>query len=476
MMKKKIKDIRTKIIATVGPSCSNSETLQKMVDSGVSCFRVNLSHGTTEQKVKFFDLINTVRLSTGHRPAILADLAGPKIRVDNLNTPLEIKKGDRIKISNEIIGEKIIPVSKNIKFQKVNKGAKILIDDGKINLEVINRISDATLSCVAVEDGIIESKKGVNFPGVRLDLPTLTVQDKEDLRLALEKGADWIALSFVRLPSDFECIIRIIKEMGYTAPIIAKIEQWEAVENLNSIIEIFDAVMVARGDLGVEMPIEKVPLIQNEVVRIARSLGKPVIIATQILDSMTTRPIPTRAEVSDIANSILDGADALMVTGETAIGNHPNKVIKVLKKVIKETERSRSSSQNYNESENENQIGTSQAISHAACSVARDQRINVLVTMTHTGSTARMASRYRPTAKIIAMTPFKKTCRQLLIVWGVHPILVQEYMSSDDIPNIVDNEVSNFDLLEEGEKYVVTGGVPVGVPGTTNYLSVLTKT
>ena len=210
-MKKKIKDIRTKIIATVGPSCSNSETLQKMVDSGVSCFRVNLSHGTREQKVKFFDLINTVRLSTGHRPAILADLAGPKIRVDNLDTPLEIKKGDRIKISNEIIGEKIIPVSKNIKFQKVNKGAKILIDDGKINLEVINRISYATLSCVAVEDGIIESKKGVNFPGVGLDLPTLTVQDKEDLRLALEKGADWIALSFVRLPSDFECIRRITK-------------------------------------------------------------------------------------------------------------------------------------------------------------------------------------------------------------------------------------------------------------------------
>ncbi len=474
MTKKRIKDIRTKIIATIGPSCSNSKTLQKMIDSGVSCFRVNLSHGTTEQKAQLFDLIKTVKLSTGHRPAILADLAGPKIRVANLKAPLDIKKGDSIKISNEIAGDNTVLVSKNIKFQGVKKGARILIDDGRVALEVTVRLSDSTLSCLAIEDGVIESKKGVNFPGVELDLPVLTEQDKEDLSLALEKGADWIALSFVRLPSDFKFIKNMVQSMGHSTPIIAKIEQWEAVENLNSIVEKFDAVMVARGDLGVEMPIEKVPLIQNKVVQIARSLGKPVIIATQILDSMTNRPVPTRAEVSDIANSILDGADALMVTGETAVGKHPNKVIRVLKKVIKETERL-TINQKHNDLENENQIGTSQAISHAACSVARDQRIKILVTMTHTGSTSRMTSRYRPSAKIIAMTPIKKTCRQLLIVWGVHPILVQEYISSDDIPNIVDNEISNYGLLEKGEKYVVTGGVPVGVPGTTNYLSVLTK-
>ena len=474
MTKKRIKDIRTKIIATVGPSCSNSKILQKLIDSGVSCFRVNLSHGTSAQKAQLFDLIKTVKLSTGHRPAILADLAGPKIRVANLKVPLEIKKGDLIKISNEIAGDNTVLVSKNVKFQGVKKGARILIDDGRIALEVTARLSDSTLSCIAIEDGVVQSKKGVNFPGVELDLPILTKQDEEDLSLALGKGADWIALSFVRLPSDSKFIKNMVQAMGYSTPIIAKIEQWEAVKNLNSIVENFDAVMVARGDLGVEMPIEKVPLIQNMVVQIARSLGKPVIIATQILDSMTNRPVPTRAEVSDIANSILDGADALMVTGETAVGKHPNKVIRVLKKVIKETERL-AINQRQSDLKNENQIGTSQAIGHAACSVARDQRIKILVTMTHTGSTSRMTSRYRPSAKIIAMTPFKKTCRQLLIVWGVHPILVQKYTSSDDIPNIVDKEISTYGLLEKGEKYVVTGGVPVGVPGTTNYLSVLTK-
>ena len=474
MAKKRIKDIRTKIIATVGPSCSTVKRLQKLVNSGVSCFRVNLSHGTREEKINFFDVIKNVKLSTGHRPAILADLAGPKIRVDTLNKPLAIKKGDSVKISNENIGDNIVPVSKNIKFHKVNKGAKILIDDGKISLEVISHISDSTLSCIAMEDGIIESKKGVNFPGVGLDLPVLTEQDINDLRLSLEKGADWIALSFVRWPSDYNFINTIIDEMGYKIPVMAKIEQWEAVENLNDIIDTFDAVMVARGDLGVEMPIEQVPIIQNRIVKIARATGKPVVIATQILDSMTERPVPTRAEVSDIANSILDGADALMVTGETAVGNHPKKVIKVLKKVIKETEASVSNQIQYNIKDN-NQLGTSQAISHAACSVALDQRINILVTMTHTGSTARMASRYRPAAKIIAMTPFRKICRQLLIVWGVHPILVQEYFSSDEIPAIVDNKISDYGLLEKGEKYVITGGVPVGVPGTTNYLSVLRK-
>ena len=474
MVEKQIKDIRTKIIATVGPSCSTPKKLQKLIDSGVSCFRVNLSHGTMEEKIKFFDLIKSVKLSTGHRPAILADLAGPKIRVESLGKPLKIKKGDTIKISNEIIGDGIVSVSKNVKFKKVNKGAKILINDGKVNLEVSNHVSDTTLSCIAIEDGLIENRKGVNFPGIGLDLPVLTDQDMIDLKLSLEKGADWIALSFVRLPSDYDYIHKIIEETGYDTPIMAKIEQWQAVENLNEIIKNFDAVMVARGDLGVELPIERVPLIQNKVVKTARILGKPVVIATQILDSMIERPIPTRAEVSDIANSILDGADALMVTGETAIGKHPKKVIKVLKKVIKETEGSIPNNEKY-EFYDENQLNTSQAISHAACSVALDQRINILVTMTHTGSTARMASCYRPSAKIIAMTPFKKTCRKLLIVWGVHPILVQEYLSSDEIPDIVDKELFNYNLLDKGKKYVITGGVPVGVPGTTNYLSVLKK-
>ena len=369
-------------------------------------------------------------------------------------------------------GDRTIPVSSGVRFQKVNSGAKILIDDGRVSLKVVEHITDQTLECEALEDGVIENRKGVNFPEIALDVPVLTEQDEKDLLLSLEKEADWIALSFVRSPSDYSLISSKIKEAGHKTPVMAKIEKWEAVQNLDAIIESFDAVMVARGDLGVELPIAKVPLVQMDVIEKAHQVGKPVVVATQILDSMTERPVPTRAEVSDIANSILDGADALMVTGETAIGKHPKKVIKVLQGVIKETE-SAINYQNSIEMSASETINTAKAISQAACSVARHQSIKTLVTMTHSGSTARMAARYRPAARIVAMTPFKKICRQLAIVWGVSPILVDEYESADEIPTIANRVLKEKGFIEVDEKFVITGGVPVGVPGTTNYLSVL---
>ena len=382
------------------------------------------------------------------------------------------KRQDKIELSNEKKGDKTIPVSSGVRFQKVNSGAKILIDDGRVSLKVVEHITDQTLACEALEDGVIENRKGVNFPEIALDVPVLTEQDEKDLLLSLEKEADWIALSFVRSPSDYSLISSKIKEAGHKTPVMAKIEKWEAVQNLDAIIESFDAVMVARGDLGVELPIAKVPLVQMDVIEKAHQVGKPVVVATQILDSMTERPVPTRAEVSDIANSILDGADALMVTGETAIGKHPKKVIKVLQGVIKETESAINYQNNIEMSASET-INTAKAISQAACSVARHQSIKILVTMTHSGSTARMAARYRPAARIVAMTPFKKICRQLAIVWGVSPILVDEYESADEIPSIANRVLKEKGFIEVDEKFVITGGVPVGVPGTTNYLSVL---
>lgn len=466
--------MRTKIICTIGPSCSDGEQLQKLVDLGVSCVRVNLSHGTPEEKAKYFERIRSIKLPSGLQPSVLADLAGPKIRVKKLKKPFNIEKGQNIQISNEMSGNSVIQVSKGVRFQKVNKGAKILIDDGRVTLEVVKHISNSTLLCKVLEDGLIENKKGVNFPGVALDLPTLTEQDIKDLKLSLRKGADWIALSFVRSPEDYDFVRKKINDFGYNVPIMAKIEKWEAVDKMSEIIDVFDGVMVARGDLGVELPLEKVPLIQNDVVEKANRSGKPVVIATQILDSMTHRPVPTRAEVSDIANAILDGADALMVTGETAIGKHPQKVIKLLGRVIKETESSINYKNFFNHIDHVN-TNTSQAIGSAACSVAADREIKTLVTMTHSGSTARMISRYRPSAKIIAMTPFKTICRQLAIVWGVNPILVKEYISSDEIPDIVNAALADNALLEKGVKYVITGGIPVGVSGTTNYLSVLKR-
>ena len=466
-----MKTNRTKIIATVGPSCSDQQTLQSLVNTGVDCFRVNLSHGTIEEKSDFFDLIKKMSLPSGERPAILADLSGPKIRVSDLKKSLHLKVGDSIKISNEENGENIIPVSNGVRFQAVNPGAKILINDGLVSLLVKKQVSDRTLICETVIPGLIENRKGVNFPGIDLDVPTLTKQDEKDLKLSLEKGADWLALSFVRSASDYDLLRSKVKNYGYNTPIMAKIEKWEAVSNIDSIIEAFDAVMVARGDLGVELPIERVPLIQKEVITKASQASKPVIIATQILDSMTERPVPTRAEVSDIANAILDGADCLMVTGETAAGKHPNKVIKVLNRVIQETESAIDYQEFYIEPDHE-KINTAQAISHAACSVAQDQEIKILVTMTHSGSTARMTAKYRPNAKIIAMTPISAICRQLSIVWGVNPILVGKYKSSNEIPDIANVVLKKENLLEKGDKYVITGGVPVGIAGTTNFLSV----
>mgnify|MGYP001313143243 FL=1 len=464
--------MRTKIIATVGPSCLTKEKIESLIQNGVTCFRVNLSHGTKSEKSKCFDLLRSRKLKTGIRPTILADLAGPKIRVTRLRKPIKIEKGQKVYISSDKKGENVIPISEGVKFQMVEKGAKILIDDGKISMKVEKFLSKNTLLCEATFDGVVEQRKGVNFPGIELDLPSLTDQDKKDLELALLKETDWVALSFVRSASDYQLLRDIIEKLGFNTPILAKIEKWEAVKNMNDIIETFDAVMVARGDLGVELPLEQVPGIQKKVIKKAINFGKPVILATQILDSMTERPVPTRAEVSDIANAILDGADALMVTGETAVGEHPVKVIRVLSRVIVESENS-INYKTFIKDISKKKLNTAQSISHAACSVATKQGIKKIITMTHSGSTARMVSRYRPGAEIIAMTPFKEICRQLGIIWGVRPLLVRDYNTSDDIPLIANEILMLNKILRKNEKYVITGGVPVGVPGTTNYLSVL---
>ncbi len=255
---------RTKVIATVGPSCSMLKIVQSLVDRGVNCFRVNLSHGTAEDKQSYFDLIKSTRLPSGGRPAILGDLAGPKIRVSGLESDYELKEGDVVTISNEEIGKNTIPVSKGVKFQKVDAGAQILINDGRIALEVVKHVSNSTLECRTIVAGAVENRKGVNFPGVALDVPSLTEQDEQDLELALKNGADWIALSFVRTPHDYDLVRSRVRNLGFAVPIMAKIEKWEAVQNLDGIIDAFDAVMVARGDLGVEVPLERVPLIQKK--------------------------------------------------------------------------------------------------------------------------------------------------------------------------------------------------------------------
>ena len=462
---------KTKILATIGPACMNKNILEQMVKSGVNAFRVNMSHGSIEEKKSLFTEIKKLGSGSHSYPTIIADLAGPKIRIKNVKENLKLNQNDKIIISNtNDINDETITVSSGFTFGKVSKGAKILINDGRVQLEVLKKISPHSIQVKTLVGGNIENGKGVNFPGIGIDMPPLTEQDFIDLSLAIDEGADWIALSFVRSPRDKESVDLILKDKKATIPVIAKIEKWEALENLDKIIDTFDGVMVARGDLGVEIPQEQVPLIQKKIISAANKAGKPVIIATQLLETMIKSPTPTRAEISDIANAIFDGTDALLVTGETAIGKFPQKVIEVLNKVIIETERTIDFNNMLQPIGHEHY--TADAISHATCQIANDMNIGVILSLTHSGSTARMIARYKPSADIIALTPVEKTYRQLSIIWGVTPKMIKEYSNSDDIPTVSAKFINDNDILVSGDRYVVTGGVPVGVAGTTNYLFV----
>ena len=459
---------KTKIIATVGPSCSSKDVLQEMVDSGVGTFRINMSHGDIDSKKQLFKLVKSVKHPQGGHPAILADLCGPKIRIIDISDNFTIENGDTVTISNkEGLGD--IFVTSSISLSNVTNESKILINDGRVQLKVDEVVDNNTLRCKALIGGEIQKGKGVNFPGVSLGVPALTDQDKEDLRLALNEGSDWIALSFVRNASDVNEVHKIMDSFNIHLPVMAKIEKWEALEDLENITNAFDGLMVARGDLGVEIPSGKVPAAQKKIIALASASGKPAVIATQLLESMIDSHTPTRAEVSDISNSVFDGVDCLMVTGETAMGKYPVEVIKTLNQIISETEGSKIT--------NENALPdvvskTADAISHAVCQISDDLKIKVIMTMTHSGSTARMISSYRPRSSIYALTPFTKIARQLQLVWGVQPIKVDNYDNVDSIPSLCNKILDQVKVIDKKDQFVITGGVPMGIAGTTNYLSI----
>ena len=459
---------KTKIIATVGPSCNDKETLQEMVDAGVGTFRINMSHGDIDSKKQLFKLVKTVEHPEGGHPAILADLCGPKIRIVDVSGNFIIKDGDTVTISNkEGLGD--IFVTSSISLSEITTGLKILINDGRVQLEVDKVIDNHSLFCKTLIGGEIQKGKGVNFPGASIGVPPLTDQDKEDLKLALNEGSDWIALSFVRNSSDIGEVHNIMDSLNIHLPVMAKIEKWEALNDLTNIADAFDGLMVARGDLGVEIPSGKVPAAQKEIISLARENGKPVVIATQLLESMIDSHTPTRAEVSDISNSVFDGVDCLMVTGETAMGKYPVEVIKTLDQVISETEASKITNKN----ELPDAVSkTADAISHAVCQISDDLKIKVIMTMTHSGSTARMISSYRPRSSVYALTPFKKIVRQLQLIWGVQPMKVDNYDNVDSIPRLCNKILDKIKVIDSKEQFVITGGVPMGIAGTTNYLSI----
>lgn len=459
---------KTKIIATVGPACNDKKTLQEMVDAGVGTFRINMSHGDIDSKKQLFKLVKTVKHPEGGHPAILADLCGPKIRIIDISDNFIIKAGDNVTISNkEGLGD--IFVTSSISLSEITTGLKILINDGRVQLEVDKVIDNHSLLCKTLIGGEIQKGKGVNFPGASIGVPPLTDQDKEDLKLALNEGSDWIALSFVRNSSDIGEVHDIMDSLNIHLPVMAKIEKWEALDDLTNIADAFDGLMVARGDLGVEIPSGKVPAAQKEIISLARENGKPVVIATQLLESMIDSHTPTRAEVSDISNSVFDGVDCLMVTGETAMGKYPVEVIKTLDQVISETEASKITNKN----DLPDAVSkTADAISHAVCQISDDLKIKVIMSMTHSGSTARMISSYRPRSSVYALTPFAKIVRQLQLIWGVQPMKVDNYDNVDSIPKLCNKILDKIKVIDSKEQFVITGGVPMGIAGTTNYLSI----
>ena len=459
---------KTKIIATVGPSCNKKEILQEMVDSGVGTFRINMSHGDIDSKKHLFKLVKSVKHPEGGHPAILADLCGPKIRIVNVSDNYTINDGAIVTISNkEGLGD--ILITNSISLSNVTTESKILINDGRVQLKVDEVIDNHTLRCKAIIGGEIQKGKGVNFPGASLGVPALTDQDKEDLRLALNEGSDWIALSFVRNASDINEVHKIMDSLNIHLPVMAKIEKWEALEDLENITNAFDGLMVARGDLGVEIPSGEVPAAQKKIIALASASGKPAVIATQLLESMIESHTPTRAEVSDISNSVFDGVDCLMVTGETAMGKYPVEVIKTLNQIISETEGSKITNENVLP---DVVLKTADAISHAVCQISDDLKIKVIMTMTHSGSTARMISSYRPQSSIYALTPFTKIVRQLQLIWGVQPMRVDNYDNVDSIPGLCNKILDHIKVIDKKDQFVITGGVPMGIAGTTNYLSI----
>ncbi len=464
---------KTKIIATLRLHDLTENRITDLIREGVNIFRINMSHESNITDTK--KLINMIRKQSkeaNKNIGILMDLCGPKIRVKQEidKDGIQVVKGQTYSIGPEYAD---IPLSMSFSFLNVAENSYVKIDDGKLAFKVVSSKSSNELQLIAENDGIILPGKGVNFPGVCLDLPSLTDKDIADLKLGLDVEVDWFALSFVRKASDMFTIDTIFEEKNKRIPVLAKIEKPEAIENLDEIIHRFDGILIARGDLGVEMPMEQVPILQKKIINQCNQNGKPVITATQMLESMIENPVPTRAEVNDIATAIFDGTDAVMLSGETAVGKHPIESVKTMASVISNVEKEISISSGFQQVLADSfEQDTKSAICHAAYEIATDLDIPVIVIMTESGSTALEVSRYRPDSYIVALCPFEKVCRQLELVWGITTFKVHQIDSIDKMVQHAEVKLLEENLISKGDSFILSAGVPIGVPGSTNTLKI----
>ncbi|MFD1718011.1 pyruvate kinase [Georgenia deserti] len=462
---------RAKIVCTIGPATASAEKIQELVDAGMDVARINRSHGTAEEHEVVYRHVRDAAQASGRAVAVLVDLQGPKIRLgDFAGGSEELAEGDTFTITTEDVPgtKELVSTSYEGLPGDCKPGDRILIDDGKVAVRVLEVDGPRVVTRVEVP-GPVSNHKGLNLPGVAVSVPALSEKDKEDLRWGLELGADFIALSFVRHAADIDDVHAIMDEVGRRVPVVAKIEKPQAVDNLVEIVDAFDALMVARGDLGVELPLEQVPLVQKRAIELARRNAKPVIVATQMLESMVSSPRPTRAEASDVANAILDGSDAVMLSGETSVGDYPIETVRTMARIVENTEEKGG--------ERIAPLGSSPhtrggVITRAATEIGEMLDVKYLVTFSQSGDSARRMSRLRSSIPLLAFTPDPVTRNRLAVTWGIQTYTVPEVSHTDDMVNQVDQVLQTTGLAAEGDKVVIVAGMPPGRAGTTNSIRV----
>jgi pyruvate kinase len=462
---------RAKIVCTLGPAVDSPEMIRKLVEAGMDVARLNMSHGNHDDHRRRYDLVREASDATGHGVGIVADLQGPKIR-------LETFKSGKAKLA---VGDEFVITTRDVEGDAticgttyrglpgdVAEGDPILVDDGKLRLRVVKVEGEDVTTRVEV-GGKVSDHKGLNLPGVAVSVPALSDKDVEDLRWALRTSVDFVALSFVRSAADAEDVRRIMREEGVMLPVIAKIEKPQAIDNLDEVVKAFDGFMVARGDLGVECPLEDVPFLQKLVIDKARRNAKPVIVATQMLESMITNPAPTRAEASDVANAVLDGADAVMLSGETSVGEYPIETVETMARIVASTESHELSTMAAIDWQPKTRGGV---IAKAAAEVAERVSASYLVAFTQSGDSARRAARYRGRVPVLAFTPVAKVRSQLSLTWGVETFLAGDVEHTDEMVRQVDEALLKIGRVKEGDQVVIIAGSPPGIPGSTNALRI----
>lgn len=469
---------KTKIVGTIGPASESVEILKELFENGLNVCRLNFSHGTHEEHRNRINNIKKAREQMGLPIGIMLDTKGPEIRLGDFKEgAIEIIQGQTFTLTTRnILGDQdIVNISYEGLPSDIKKGNRILIDDGLVEFEVVEIIDNTDIKCLALNNGELKNHKGVNVPNVKISLPAITQKDIDDILFGIENEVDFIAPSFIRKADDVHQIRKILEEnKGESIEIISKIENQEGVDNIDEIILASDGIMVARGDLGVEIETEEIPIVQKDLIRKSNIAGKPVITATQMLDSMMRNPRPTRAEVTDVANAILDGSGAVMLSGETAAGKYPVESVKMMRNIALRTEESVDYNEVFVAHSSNSEISTTNAIGRATCTTATELGASAIITATSSGHTSKAISKFKPNAPIIAATTTEAVMRRLSLVWGVYPVLSPFSNTTDDVIELSIQSTMEKGYVKEGDLVVITAGIPVGLAGSTNLIKVHT--